>query len=89
MPVMGLAEEAGEACHACLKREQGIRCNEDHTAALHDALADVIIYACDVANAEGVDLAGLLAATWGKVRQRDWVAHRDAAEAAGGEGQTE
>lgn len=82
MPVMGLAEESGEACHALLKREQGIRCDEDHTANLHDALADIIVYACDVANAEGVDLASVLAATWAKVKQRDWVAHREAAEAA-------
>lgn len=80
MPVMGLAEEVGELSHAVLKREQGIRMEEGHSEAIRDALADIIIFACDVASAEGFDLREALDETWGNVKQRDWAAAREAAK---------
>lgn len=71
-PLVGVAEEVGELSHAFLKRHQRIRLNEDHDAKIRDALGDVLIYLCDFANREGVDLDEVLAETWAHVRQRDW-----------------
>ena len=82
MPIMGLSEEVGELNHAFLKREQKIRTSEDHSAMIKDALADIIIFACDVATAENIDLRKALEETWDKVKKRDWKAKRQAAEQA-------
>lgn len=76
MPVMGCAEEVGELSHAVLKRAQEIRgTKEDHDAAIRDAVADIVIFACDVANVEGFDLEAEVIATWERVRKRDWKAN--------------
>ncbi len=73
MPIMGAVEELGELCHSYLKREQGIKGTpEQHTADIEDALADVVIFLCDVATAEGVDLDAALEKTWAIVKQRDF-----------------
>ena len=75
MPVMGLMEELGELAHAFLKREQGIRgTREEHTADIRDAAADVVIFLCDVASAEGFDLDQIVSETWNTVRKRDFKA---------------
>jgi NTP pyrophosphatase (non-canonical NTP hydrolase) len=72
-PLLGIGEELGELNHSFLKREQQIRMNEDHDAKLRDALGDILIYMCDFANAEGLDLDAILAETWQEVVQkRDW-----------------
>ena len=43
--LLGVFEEAGELCHAHLKREQGIRGSvEKHEADMRDAVGDVMIY---------------------------------------------
>jgi NTP pyrophosphatase (non-canonical NTP hydrolase) len=81
-PVMGLAEEVGELSHAFLKREQRCRLNENHDDAIWDALGDILVYACDVANAEGLDLAAVLDEVWLRVSKRDWAKEREAAKAA-------
>jgi NTP pyrophosphatase (non-canonical NTP hydrolase) len=43
-PVAGMLEELGELAHAVLKKEQGIRQDEDHDAQIVDALGDIMIY---------------------------------------------
>ena len=73
MPVMGLAEEVGELSHSFLKRAQGIRTTEDHDANIRDALGDILIYACDVANMEGINLSEILSTVWSSVSKRDWT----------------
>lgn len=42
--ILGIIEEIGELAHAILKQKQGIRVNEDHTAKIKDAVADVMIF---------------------------------------------
>jgi NTP pyrophosphatase (non-canonical NTP hydrolase) len=80
MPVVGVAEEVGELSHAVLKRAQGIRGTKaEHDAAIRDALADIIIFCCDVASAEGFDLEAEVVTTWERVRKRDWKANPDTA----------
>lgn len=76
-PLLGVVEEVGEAAHSFLKRHQRIRLNEDHAAKLRDALGDALVYLCDFANGEGVDLEEVLAEVWAEVGSRDWVAHRE------------
>lgn len=46
-PLLGIGEELGELNHAYLKREQGIRQDEDHDAAMRDAVGDIVIFLCD------------------------------------------
>jgi NTP pyrophosphatase (non-canonical NTP hydrolase) len=55
-PALGLAEETGELVHSFLKRAQGIRCEENHDEGIRDALADLVVFACDFANAVRIDL---------------------------------
>lgn len=83
-PLLGIQEEAGELAHAFLKREQGIRTNEDHDAGIRDAVADLMIYLCDFCNSEKIDLEAELQDTWNRVKQRDWK--KDPANAAQGGG---
>jgi len=74
-PLLGIVEEVGELTHAVLKRHQGIRgmdVPEVYEKARDDALADILVYLCDFAAREGVDLMGVLASTWSQVSQRDW-----------------
>ena len=42
--VLGMIEEVGELAHAILKREQGIRVNENHDAEIRDAIADITLF---------------------------------------------
>ena len=71
-PLLGIQEEVGELAHAFLKRSQGIRTGEDHDAAIHDAVADIVIFLLDFCSAEGIDLESQLEQTWAAVRERDW-----------------
>jgi NTP pyrophosphatase (non-canonical NTP hydrolase) len=75
---LGVAEEAGELAHAVLKHSQGIRGMADPEAyreAAGDAIADVAIYAIQLATALRLDFATLLMATAEKVMERDWRAN--------------
>jgi len=82
-PLLGIAEEVGELCHAHLKHAQGIRTGEDHEAAKRDAVADIVIYLSDYCNAEGIDLQSAIEDTWQEVQKRDWKANpSDAADVA-------
>ncbi len=74
-PLLGIGEENGELCHVVLKRHQGIRGYDDdvkYMAERDDAIADILVYLCDFANREDVDLQAALNAVWAKVQQRDW-----------------
>jgi len=74
-PLIGMTEELGELNHAVLKYHQGIRGfnDEKYKAERDDALADILVYMCDFASREGVDLLSVLNDTWRKVViKRDW-----------------
>ena len=79
-PLLGIMEEVGELAHAFLKQNQGIHTTEDHTTAIRDAVADVVVFLCDFCNGQGIDLAAQVRETWASVRRRDWAA--DPASAA-------
>ena len=70
--LLGAVEEIGELAHAHLKREQGIRSHENHTAAAKDAVADIIIYLADYCATEGFDMEAIVQETWDRVKQRNW-----------------
>lgn len=72
-PLLGVAEETGELCHAHLKGVQKIRHTPEEVRSMkEDAVADIIVYLADYCNAEGIDLEAALFKTWSKVKQRDW-----------------
>ncbi len=51
-PLLGVVEEVGELSHAVLKRDQGIRLNENHGENIKDAVGDIVIYLLDFCNTE-------------------------------------
>ena len=73
LPLLGVAEEVGELCHAVLKQRQGIRVNEDHLAMEKDAIGDIVIYLMDYCNRRGYNLLELVNAAWDIVSARDWT----------------
>lgn len=74
MPLLGVAEECGELCHAHLKGEQGIRYTPEVVLAKKkDAVGDILIYLADYCSANDIDLEECVTYTWGKVKQRDWI----------------
>jgi NTP pyrophosphatase (non-canonical NTP hydrolase) len=73
---LGVAEEAGELSHAVLKHAQRIRGMDDVEAYREkagDAIADVVIYAMQMATALRLDFATLVEGTARNVMQRDWT----------------
>ena len=74
-------EEVGELSHAHLKREQGIRGTEgEHTLAIEDAVADIVIFLADYCNSQGIDLESTVVRVWDTVvKPRDWVKERSKA----------
>lgn len=55
-PLIGVAEECGELCHAHLKAEQGIRGTlEEHLAAKKDAIGDMMIFLMHYCVLAGID----------------------------------
>jgi NTP pyrophosphatase (non-canonical NTP hydrolase) len=73
-PLLGIQEEVGELAHAFLKRTQGIRKNQDHDAAIRDAVGDIVIYLMDFCSCEGIDLQEAVEEAWDTVRKRNWKA---------------
>lgn len=71
-PLLGVAEEVGELCHAHLKQEQGIRTSEDHVTGAKDAIGDILIYMADYCCRRGFDLESCVSAAWNQVKKRDW-----------------
>ena len=77
-PLLGIAEEVGELCHAHLKAEQDIRGSEQsHFDAKCDAVGDIIIYLADYCSREGIDLEMALTLTWDSVKERDWIKNKE------------
>lgn len=70
--LLGVGEEMGELYHAFLKRHQGIRLDEDHTANIKDAVGDIIIYLANFCALEGISLDDCVSKAWEEVKQRDW-----------------
>jgi len=74
-PLLGIMEELGELCHCVLKHHQGIRGYDDpskYEPERDDALADILVYLCDFASREGVNLLHVLNETWEQVAKRNW-----------------
>lgn len=79
-PLIGMGEELGELQHCILKAHQGIRgfsengtLTQKYFDERDDALADILIYMCDFASRENVNLLEVLNKTWRKiVSKRDW-----------------
>jgi len=72
---LGIAEEAGEICHAILKRSQRIRGMADEDAYRElagDGVADVVIYAMQLCTRLRLDFATVVAETAEIVMARDW-----------------
>lgn len=92
-PLLGMVEEIGELCHAVVYRHQGRGYDnvQEHREAKEDAVADLMVFACDYANREGMDLTAILNKVWDKVskRRRDKWAADKAKEVAGEEQTTE
>lgn len=76
-PLIGIAEELGELCHAHLKNKQGIRTNEDHHRNKIDAIGDMLIYMLDYCNLHGICMEEALQNTWNEVKQRDWNKNKE------------
>lgn len=78
--LLGVGEEFGELCHVVLKRHQGIRGYDDddqYERERDDALADILIYLCDFANREGVDLFAKFQSVWeAEVQKRNWTENK-------------
>ena len=74
-PLLGIVEEVGELAHVTLKYHQGIRGFDPLKYSLdrNDSVADILIYLCDYASREGINLQNVLNDTWEKiVSKRDW-----------------
>ena len=74
----GMVEELGELSHALLKHEQGIRGFDDPAKfkeAAGDAIADLLVYATQLATGLRLDIGVLLQETALEVMNRDWVAN--------------
>lgn len=74
-PLLGIAEEVGELCHAHLKHEQGIRGMTDaaYVDKASDALGDIFIYMLSYANTNGFNLSACILKAWAEVSEREWV----------------
>lgn len=70
--VMGMTEELGELAHAVLKREMCIRTNEDHDAAVRDAVGDLCVFLMEFCNLNNIVLDECVRSVWDQVRRRDW-----------------
>jgi len=70
-PLLGVAEEVGELCHAHLKIEQGIRkCSQEDK---FDAVGDIIIYLADYCNRNDISMEHAVLFAWENASKRDWI----------------
>lgn len=85
-PFFGMVEELGELARVFGRCAQGRSEHGSYEAvkeAKEDALADLLIFMCDLASRENIDLLTVLNATWERVckrRQSTW--HQDKAKEA-------
>ena len=70
--ILGAVEEIGELAHAFLKREQGIRLEENHSENIEDAIGDIVIFLMAFCADEGLDLKEILVRIWRQVKERNW-----------------
>jgi NTP pyrophosphatase (non-canonical NTP hydrolase) len=77
---LGVAEETGELSHAVLKYKQGIRgYDRDKTRAeVADAIGDIYIYMCGVADELEIDVVDAITAAWEHVKERNITQGSDA-----------
>ena len=74
-PLLGIAEEVGELCHAHLKGRQGIRHTPEEVLAMKmDAVGDIMLYLFDYCRRsdEGFTVLSCLQSAWDEVQHRDW-----------------
>lgn len=71
---LGVVEELGEASHALLKKQQGIResVTGQSDELLTDAFADMFVYMLNFCNYYGIDFDKAIHETWNQVKSRDW-----------------
>jgi NTP pyrophosphatase (non-canonical NTP hydrolase) len=84
--LLGMQEELGELARAVARRHQGRGYDDpkDHRNAKEDALSDLLVFMCDYATREGIDLMVVLNRVWQKVklrRQKSWAADKAREEA--------
>jgi NTP pyrophosphatase (non-canonical NTP hydrolase) len=53
--LLGVIEEIGELAHAVLKKEQGIRNNEEHNDLMKDAIGDIFIFLMNYLSDMGIE----------------------------------
>jgi NTP pyrophosphatase (non-canonical NTP hydrolase) len=70
--LLGLPKSIGKLSHGHLKQMQQIRVNEDHWAAIKDAVGDIVIYLMGYCSFRKLSLAECLLDTWMEVRERSW-----------------
>lgn len=71
-PLLGMMEELGELCAPVCKRHQGRKFMNpiEYHDKVRDSLADLMIFMCDFARREGIDLAVELNEAWETVKKR-------------------
>jgi NTP pyrophosphatase (non-canonical NTP hydrolase) len=80
LQALGVCEEAGELAHAVLKYKQGIRGydREKTRKEVADAIGDIVIYACGVADQLDIDVSRAVYEAWEHVRDRNITQGSDA-----------
>jgi NTP pyrophosphatase (non-canonical NTP hydrolase) len=88
LQALGVCEEAGELAHAVLKYKQGIRGydREKTCAEVADAIGDIVIYACGVADQLDIDVSRAVYKAWEHVRDRNITQGSDAGMGPSGVG---
>jgi NTP pyrophosphatase (non-canonical NTP hydrolase) len=77
LQALGICEESGELAHAVLKREQGIRGDdEQHSRDERDAVGDIVVYLAGFCSSRGYDLEACVKSAWRGVAQRDWTKNK-------------
>lgn len=73
-PFIGIVEEVGELAHTILKSRQKIRqLDDDIQLKIEDALGDIMIFMCDYAERNNIDLEYAILTAWKEVQKRDWI----------------
>jgi len=72
-----LGQAIGPLVRAGIKCVNQIKPEDWSRERVSDALADMLIFACQLAESFGIDLGEVVASTAAEVQQRDWVNHRE------------
>lgn len=73
LQALGVTEESGELAHAVLKFKQGIRGYDKAktSAEVADAIGDIFIYACGVADHLDINVVDAIVQAWEHVKARN------------------